>query len=453
MGRKPVVKSFAHGRSSVITFNSPVQKCDRQPVKAQPCDRSVSNAACMSSDGRLIKTNNSVQLPENLRILDDVGANGLDLSRCGRIGKILATKEEFFIANRNFITGPSFTESFRMAALHLFEYSPNILIDAYSALLELMSDRGPQVIDLEGLDLTAGLRSLRAFTDASRSITCIEDAAVVILLGQILLAYNAIIPLGSSTRTITRSTLWSTKYWYPVMIQEPRLDAIIFTPILVDTIDSLIRRTVPVVRLPTVGRCPVDRLAGICSSLLPLLYDLCCRSSEARLSPELNGQAGSSLCDPYKIVEEQIAAWSPTYPSDFCRQFTISERDAMLAQARSYQTTLLLVIHRLRFPLGVEDSIAQDYAKSIIDFIAPLRDWSSDGATGLALDFPLLIAMVELPGQAGELFKAFEPLRYRKRQSDDMLNFIDSVNRARHSGFQGLWFDLVQNEFHGDILP
>jgi hypothetical protein len=168
---------------------------------------------------------------------------------------------------------------------------------------------------------------------------------------------------------------------------------------------------------------------------------------------ELGDQVGSSSSDPYKTVEEKIAAWHPRYPPDFETRFTAAEKAVMSAQAQSYQTAILLVIHRLRFPLGTEDAVAHQYARDIIECLSPLKTWPSDGATGLALDFPLLVAMVELPVQAGVLFTALEPLRYRKRQSADMLDFIETVNKARQSGFRGLWFDLVHKEFRGDILP
>jgi hypothetical protein len=457
MGRKPVVANSPYGNYSIISLETTICPRDKRPA-------SVRLSRYLSAVGLHTLPDTQVTVAKTPSMLcgDSRFPSQPDAHILGcyphreHVAKILANKADFFAANRRFITGSSFSEDFRACALVVFARSSQILVDAYHALLELMSERQSQRTNLEGLDLTVGLQSLREFTELSKFVASAGDAAVVIMLGQILLAYNAIMPLGSSTHTITRSTLWSTKDWYPVMIQEPRWDAIIFAPIFVDTIDCLIRRIVPVIRLPTTERCIVDRLCGVCTSLLPLLYDLCQRSSEARTTATSTGlvdQTDPSTCDPYKQIEEQITAWSPTLPPDFYANFTAREVDVMSAQAQSYQTAILLVIHRLRHPLGVEDAIGHRYATAILEQLSPLRTWPSDGATGLALDFPLLMAMVELPLEAGDLFRAFEPLRYRRRQSEDMVDFIETVNRARQSGFVGLWFELVQDGFRGDFLP
>ena len=432
MGRRPAVANFSYGSHSIISFDTTICHRDKRPT-------SIRHSQHLPA----------VENRPDARVLSWYPHRE-------HVARILANKADFFAANRRFITGSSFAEDFRACALLVFARSPWVLVDAYHALLELMGRRQSQSIKLESLDLTVGLQSLRDFTDLSKSVESVEDAAVVIMLGQILVAYNAIMPLGSSTHTITRSTLWSTSHWYPVLIQERRWDAIVFAPIFLDTIDCLIRRVVPVVRFPVTERCIVDRLCGVCTSLLPLIYDLCQRSFKTRTetsSAELVDRGDSNTDDPYQRIEEEIIAWSPTLPPDFYTKFTAREIDVMSAQAHSYQTAVLLVIHRLRHPLGVEDAAGHRYATAIIEQLSPLTTWPSDGATGLALDFPLLVAMVELPVEAGDVFGAFEPLRYRRRQSEDMVDFIEAVNRARQSGFGGLWFELVQEGFRGDFLP
>lgn len=458
MGRRPVAKGFPHGNSSVINPG-----LEAPNHVAQPGSDSLSLGKTFvppvfraRSHRPFTESASFLELSGFAWVSKPLSAYNLSSSsHYGHIGSILSAKGSFLESHRRFMMGSSFVEDFQTAVLFVFVQSPHIVADAYHALLELMNNGKLQVASLDCLDLSMGARSLRSLIKLSSSIMQIEDAAVVIMLGQILLAYNAIIPLGSSTRTITRSTLWSVKNWYPTMLHEPRLDSIIIAPVLVDTIDCLIRRELPVVRLPTIERWTVDRLCGVSLPLLPLLYDLCECSFEAKRTAsttQLN-EVFLNWNDSYRNIEQRIAAWTPILPPTFDRKFTTSEVVVMFAQARSYRLAALLIIHRLRFPLDIENIVAHRYALSILEELSPLKTWSSDGATALGLDFPLLVVMLEIPDGGKKVFESFESLRYRKRQSEDMLKFVRAVTEARQSGFRGLWFDLVEDNFHGDILP
>jgi hypothetical protein len=136
----------------------------------------------------------------------------------------------------------------------------------------------------------------------------------------------------------------------------------------------------------------------------------------------------------------------------FFTTYSALEISIMLTQARSYRIATLLVIHRLRFPLGIEDLIAHSYADEILRELSILKAWPPDAATGLGLDFPLLVATLELPGPGSEIYKAFEPFRFRRQHSDEILDFISLVTKARQNGYNGLWFDLVQGRLHGVTL-
>ena len=121
----------------------------------------------------------------------------------------------------------------------------------------------------------------------------------------------------------------------------------------------------------------------------------------------------------------------------------------MLAQARAYRHAALLAIHRLRYPLGVEDAPAHRLADGILRGLSLLENWPLDAPTGVAFDFPLLVATLELPERGRRLYKAFEPFRFRRQHSDEILDFIDSVIAAQHDGYQGLWFELMEGRLHG----
>ena len=125
----------------------------------------------------------------------------------------------------------------------------------------------------------------------------------------------------------------------------------------------------------------------------------------------------------------------------------------MLVQAHLYRLTALLIIHRLRFPLGTEDIIGQRYAKEIFRELYSLREWPTNGATGLGLDFPLFVAMVELPKVGFEAFQAFDALRYRKQHPRNIMEFIELIQKKQRLAFRRSWLDLVNGGFIGDILP
>ncbi|KAH7125475.1 hypothetical protein B0J11DRAFT_307584 [Dendryphion nanum] len=435
LGRKPTVRQFSHGSASIVSLMPESKEYGTHLGSAK-------TSTC------------GIEIPARASFINVAVPRGLDARNfrpdpsCHQlVTKVLSTRTNFFEAHRRFMMCDSFVDGFYNTVLLLFSHNPYPLTQAYHALLELMSGQDIHTTDTGSLDLTAGTHCLRSLIQLSSSVSDIQDAAVLVMMGQSALAYNAILPLDFSSRIITRGTLWSAKSWYPAMRQHRELDDILVAPVLIDTIDCLLRRDLPVVRLPEIDRCVVDRFSGVCSSFFPLLYDLCERSHWAKRTPiAFHGT------DPYTNIEAQIAAWNPPYTQSFAK-FTELETGSMLAQAHAFRQAALLVVHRLRYPLGTEDDVARHYAESILEELFPLLTWSSEGATGLLVDFPLLVALIEVPTLGENMFRAFERLRYRKWKLKYTLGFAEHVKRARLVGFQGLWFELVEDQFLGDFLP
>jgi hypothetical protein len=457
LGRKPKVAQFPSGTFSVLNLEpkvssriSPSELCHSElrpapnPSKSSPYIQSFLTSR--GSKSQLLKAGRS---PEPLSTYTPTCLSDSDQ----QIRQVLWTKEGFFSGHRPFMLGKSFADDFHTTVLLLFNQSPHILADGYRAILKLMNSRN-QAIDDSQPDVSLGTVCLRSFTTISSSVANENEAAVLLMLGQLLLAYNALLWLGS-TRTLTHGILLAVKHWYPAMLQRPELDCVTITPILIDTVDCLIRRNIPIVRFPETERCIVSREMGVCSSLLPLLYDLCERSYQLKItSPEYPTVIiGRNSENPYADIEERIRNWSPNYPPDYSLKYMSSEVAAMSTIACTYRLAALLIIHRLQFPLGVEDSVDKIYAESILDELSLLSWWPSDGATGLGLDFPLLVATVELPSRGARLSNVYEPMRYCKRQSGDIMTFARRVKEAQDVGFRGLWFDLVEDQYPGDILP
>lgn len=471
MGRPPVAQQLPYGATSIILLAKSDQNVETGPIseyqKGDLCGSIGHTKPHITSHHSLSKRVNSRLLCPKKSALSDATASAdlalynppnfrtlrPPLRSSQQVNYVLESADGFFAAHQPFMLGKSFLPEFHSVVRRLFVRSPQILTDAYAVALNLLSSRHATSRKLDEQDLAIGAHCLQRLMGGSASITRPEDAAVVLLLGQALLVYNALIP-SPDTQIITRGTLLSVRHWYPALLQRSDLNAVTMTPVLMDTVECLIRREVPVIQLPPPDYCVVDRFAGLRSSLLPLLYELCDRSYHAKIAAPASSVAslGHVENDPYFETEDKIRRWNPELPPDFFTAYSAWEANVMLVQARCYRIAALLVIHRLRFPLGMENNVAHSYANNILQDLSRLKTWPPDAATGLGLDFPLLVATLELPGPGIEIYIAFEQLRFRRQHSDEILKFIQFVNTARESGFRGLWFDLVQDKLLGLTL-
>ncbi|CAI6332998.1 unnamed protein product [Periconia digitata] len=430
MGRRPVVHKVPSGAGAYLVMDSHMGGSS-----SESSDLTAANWA--SGDSPAYDTLH-IYLPMSLTSEDQM------------LQRTLRTRRGFFRVHRLFLVGESFADDFQRTVTSLTHHAPEVLPRGYMAVLQLMNSQR-DAKSRPGMDLTLGCSSLQSFRNKTTSSLNIEGAAVVLILGQLLLAYNAILWL-SATRTIAQSTLLAIQHCYPALRQRPEYDCLTITPVFIDIIDSLLRRQVPILRPPETTRHIVDRCCGVFSSLLPILYDLCHRSHAIKTNSS-SKLPHADPANPYADIEEKIESWTPRYPPDFFKRYPPAETTAMLAIAAIYQKTALLVIHRLRFPLRTNDDHGKAAAHSILDHVLPFSKTSTEGATGLNLDFPLLVATVELPSRGAAIAALFEPLRFCKAQLESNLGFVERVWKARDEGFQGSWLDLVEGVYVGDVLP
>ena len=459
MGRRPIAKDLPYGTTSVFQLGGSVEKRTAQSAKKHKdkaervqvktpirrtrtlYGRSVLKSECSRSSSL---TENAALAPCPIRSLR---APGLESKH---MDYVLRTGDGFFDVHRTFLLGRTFVDDFQNAVRKLFRRSPQLLVDSYSVAMKLMQSRHETSPSVDVNDISSMARCLVTLTATSCPVASVEDAAMRLLLGQALLVSNVLLP-SFATHSITRGALLNVKDWYPALIQQPCFDAITLTPVLIDLVECLVRREMPVIRLPDVDRYVVDRFLGITTTLLPLLYDLCESSYHVK---EIGFAIGGLLhCDGdndvYSKVERNIYNWAPDIPSEFFTRYSAWEVTVMLAQARTYRLAALLAIHRLRRPLVQEDHIAERFADEILRDLSILKTWPPDAATGVGFDFPLLVATLEMPERGRELYEAFEPFRFRRQHSDELLEFIDMVIAARESGYDGLWFDLVHDRLRG----
>jgi len=230
-----------------------------------------------------------------------------------------------------------------------------------------------------------------------------------------------------------------------------------------DSCNCLVRRQVPAYRLRPRRPEGVDRYIGLCVSLLPVVYDLCCVSSRLGGVDDGSGvlTAGKSYeeDDGLSGVETAVRNWSPSLRKEDAAKLTPTEIQVIVTQATVYQTAVLLFIHRLRFPFGVEDEMATSMAASILDDVrslyhAPGHRGSEAGRDQNSIPFeyrmglPFLIAAAELQDgiqrtQALELLDWVVWKRMYPRVGDLLRRFVLYVWEARDRGWQGHWVDLT----------
>lgn len=354
----------------------------------------------------------------------------------------LSNVHEFEIAMGLFMFGPSFAHDFHAAIGHLYSTSTLLLQDIYIAILSALQKTRYNNGSICGDDLTKGASSIRKLRTAV--ITTYQDAAAVTMLGQGIAAFD-MLASGTKSNMLLRYSLTLIRPWYSALLRNPSLDPITITPIFWDTVDCLIRREVPIIKFSTRDPQLVDRVAGLCSTLLPILQELCVASYNTKTQRYPN-----DILDPFTGIEQKLLSWSITPPLDITKTYSTSEIRGMRTQALMYRASGLLLIHRLRNPLGIKDNVARSYADNIVlELLGYLALAKPDERLPNAA-LPLLLAMLEIPGLPKGLWSKINTPWICITK---LCAFVEFIWTARRNGFAGLWFDLVDQGLDFVILP
>ncbi|KAH7120562.1 hypothetical protein EDB81DRAFT_814408 [Dactylonectria macrodidyma] len=362
---------------------------------------------------------------------------------------IVTNEDKFTTIHSPFAMGRSFMRDLRLAVYSVLHNSAPGFIDGYLAFLALVSHCQASCLPLASPDLHRGKNALQ--TLQSTRILRSHDALCVLLLGQALYVFEILTnSTATSAHSIVQSALISAQPWYSALSKVPDFDTITFCPVLLDMVGCLVYRKVPVIRLCGQDRIIVDRYVGLCSPLLPLLYRLCEQSHAAKS----NATTPERLEDGYNDIESSIELWAPEVPAHFFTAYDNAEKRMMMIQAKVYRLAALLVIHRLRFPLGTQDDLGQSYASLIIEEIASyFAQKNTQGAGAFPVTFPLFIAMLEVEGPGEDLL---ENLRCFPIQHVCMLrmhDFVKHVRMMKERGFNDLWFGLVESNLTCALIP
>jgi hypothetical protein len=317
-------------------------------------------------------------------------------------------------------------------------------------------------VDLLLLHASAAMRTLRSLTVATP-----QDAALCLRLGVslALFVYSAV---GQGVYEISRHCLSMVK---PFIIEtdlsstdpgtDPDTQPWLTSLVLLETMDCLVYRRRPTIRMPTSraaqspprsrrlsgsiasddgGRFRVDRHLGLCASLLPHYHDLCvvshslANTTDASYMALVEAQLGR--------IQADVEAWQPPVVADI-DQFNSTDVVHFLAQARVYRLAALLVGHRLRHKFGEHDGQADIWATEIMTELELARRVTKRPSRWVTL--PFVVAAIEMR----EPVARFRTLRDTAVYVDKFTPvvqkatrlFLSRVWRERDHKLEASWFD------------
>ncbi|KAF9740216.1 hypothetical protein PMIN06_009366 [Paraphaeosphaeria minitans] len=268
-----------------------------------------------------------------------------------------------------------------------------VLKDAYLAYAGVLKS-----IQSGGVSETDDAPKVRYATSAmaalrSLSINKAEDAELCLTLG-FALALSVYGSIGAGVAKICHYCLSVTRPFIEAatvgLEMEPRISVLV----LLETMECIVYRRTPTLRIQPRAPGIVDRHLGLCQSLLPYYYDLC--SISQSLASHTSTTHTELLHQQLEEIRVHMEKWQPSHPEGFLREFSPSEVVQLLAQARVYRLAALLMIHRLRYPFGRKDGQADIWSREVMMELELARRISDHPVRFVAL--PFIIAAVEIRG-------------------------------------------------------
>jgi hypothetical protein len=152
-------------------------------------------------------------------------------------------------------------------------------------------------------------------------------------------------------------------------------------------------------------------------------------------------------------IEKTIIEWKPPSPPHLFIEHEPHERLAIITQANVYRLAALLIIHRLRYPLGVEDESAREFANGILSYMSFFARSAMKETTALPVIFPLTIATIEIEESCEALWDRVFLFAVQGMCATRLRGFIKQVRASRESGYEGIWFDLVHKHLQAAVPP
>lgn len=338
--------------------------------------------------------------------------------------------------------GSTFAHDFHRAINYCRQNSPWLLHEMFTTMDTFLDWARFSRTSSDRVDIEGGARSLQKLRTAE--VTDSQDALAILMLGQALAAFDAFVT-SAGTRSILRYSLSLVKPWYSDFAQVQFLDPVTISPIFWDIVDSMVHREVPVIKPELRGPLVVDRLAGLCTSLLPTLYDLSLVAHDMRQNPDQARRIDS--------LEVYIRQWNPDHGNLESLGFSAIEVASIRTQAVLYRLAGLLLIHRLRHPLTSHDDTAVSLANEILDERTAFFTNQGSDVTLQNAGLPVFLALLEVPLPAEDVWKTSTRLRVRPSCVDKLNAFYQYFWEQKLAGFNGSLFELVDRGPEFTVLP
>ncbi|KAJ5452676.1 hypothetical protein N7445_000859 [Penicillium cf. griseofulvum] len=455
MRHRSPVNNFEHGDlrpSSVLLHHRAMSKeIESDASSSSSSQRSSSSSPPRADEAWTPETDVVMVSPEKLLAAPSNFETTSDALRT------VMDVEQFSVIHLPFMLGDSFIPTSQKTVYVILQLSAPILIDGYLAFLGVMSNYQKSLVvrrdEPDMYKAAKGLQRLR-----SVKISHDYDAACVLFLGQTMYVFNVLTaPYSRTAHSIVRSSLISAKPWLPRLVQAPIMDTITMSPILIDTVECVVHREIPIIRLDPQRRVIVDRYLGLCATLLPHLYDICeCSNTLKVTAPDTGSKSYSAIHDRLDAIEETIRRWRPHTPTGLFDSYGKNAVLAMVTQANVYRLAGLLVIHRIRYPLGVEDEAAGKLANGIFSELAFFAKSAVNikESSALPVVFPLTMAMIEIDGPGEVLIERLATsFTVQSASSWRLQEFVKVARASRESGYQGIWFELVDAHLRVAVPP
>lgn len=341
-----------------------------------------------------------------------------------------------------YVISPRFKDAEQESFAGPFPAAWPILKDAYLAYAGVLKSLHPGCAT--EADDDSNLRYAASAMIALRSLPIkkLEDAELCLTLG-FALASSVYAAIGVGIFDICHYCLSVTRPFIETGAVNLQMEPRITFLVLLETMECIVHRRKPTLRIQPRAPRSVDRHLGLCLPLLPYYYDLCVIShslvnnTDARLVGLLQQQLAE--------IQAHVDKWQPSYPEGFVHDFSTAEAVQLLAQARVYRLAALLMIHRLQHTFGQEDSQADIWSREVMMELDMAQRISNQPLRFVTL--PFIIAAVEIrdPAQrkkavrnVDEYVDQFTPVVQKATKV-----FLSRVWLERDVNANCSWFDSI----------
>lgn len=334
---------------------------------------------------------------------------------------------------RYFILGPSFSDYFQSLGKRRFFEFPELVRESSLACAGAVFHARSKKSGFDDINFVRSAVGLRKLRTANVTKT---DAGAFLTLGLTLTTFD-LITSGTSAHAITRFTLSLVHPLYPLIYMDPGLDSEALCLIFMDTVESLLRRQIPVIRYRVQNALLVDRLVGLCATLLPIMYDVCQFAYESNHKSPSPAQESSSVT--FDHLNKLVASWKPQPPPDLLTKFSSQEVICLLSHARVFRAAVSLVLHRLQHPFGIEDQTATRLSTEILSECANYSSIVGEADKLPQTLFPWMVAAFEVKSPweremliQQELSTTREILTLPTAKMKDCVRFVWTMRDASH---------------------